>query len=226
MFLLDNETIANELYETSWTRDFERYTRICNHVKKLHSAGEAVSLSKDDYNFVIKFETRMNRAANHMGANGCCERVRHYLEIKKMLHDAKLSDADFEYGIFGNIATGYVPKTYPFANAKLDDYCSCGYIPAITKIVSNNPDSVVYFNDDTKSVVRCENPNDFDPEKGIYLAILKKAIGSKNLRHLFNLIEPGIKKEATDIANVSFETEYYSKEDWNGCDTEECYDCD
>ena len=223
MFLLDEKTINDEFYETSWSKDYKRYRNICQQATAAHATGRALTLSKEDYAFVVAFERRMNQAAINMGVNSCNERMKHYLETKKMLRDAKITDEELEYGVFGNIATGYVGKDYPFANTSLDKYCSYGYIPRITKIVSNKPDSVVYFSDGTKSVVRCENSEAFDAEKGIYLAILKKAIGAKNLRHIFNLIEDKLENEKT---NSNYETEYYSKEDWDGCDTEEdyCYD--
>ena len=47
----------------------------------------------------------------------------------------------------------------------------------IKKAIFNNPATIVYWNDGTKTVVKAEN-EDFDPEKGLAMAIAKKAYGN------------------------------------------------
>lgn len=48
----------------------------------------------------------------------------------------------------------------------------------IKKVIFNNPATIVLWADDTKTVVKAEN-EDFDPEKGLAMAIAKKAFGNK-----------------------------------------------
>lgn len=48
----------------------------------------------------------------------------------------------------------------------------------IKKVIFNNPATIVFWADGTKTVVKAEN-EDFDPEKGLAMAIAKKALGNK-----------------------------------------------
>jgi hypothetical protein len=50
-------------------------------------------------------------------------------------------------------------------------------IPEIKKVHFNDPVTVVLWADNTKTIVRCEN-EEFDPEKGLAMAIAKKALGN------------------------------------------------
>lgn len=49
---------------------------------------------------------------------------------------------------------------------------------AIKKVIFNDPATIVYWIDGTKTVVKCGN-EDFDPEKGLAMAISKKALGNQ-----------------------------------------------
>lgn len=48
----------------------------------------------------------------------------------------------------------------------------------IKKVIFNNPATIVFWADGTKTVVKAKN-EDFDPEKGLAMAIAKKALGNK-----------------------------------------------
>lgn len=48
----------------------------------------------------------------------------------------------------------------------------------IKKVIFNNPATIVFWADGTKTVVKAKN-EDFDPEKGLAMAIVKKAFGNK-----------------------------------------------
>lgn len=49
----------------------------------------------------------------------------------------------------------------------------------IKKVIFNNPATIVYWMDDTKTVVKCQNDEPFDPEKGLAMAITKRVLGDK-----------------------------------------------
>ena len=52
------------------------------------------------------------------------------------------------------------------------------YLNEITKVIFNNPATIVFWRDGTKTVVKC-NPGDvFDPEKGLAMACTKKLFGN------------------------------------------------
>lgn len=49
----------------------------------------------------------------------------------------------------------------------------------IKKVVFNDPATIIFWTDDTKTVVKAEN-EPFDPEKGMAMAIAKKVLGNKH----------------------------------------------
>lgn len=54
-----------------------------------------------------------------------------------------------------------------------------GYIPRIKKVIFNDPATIVYWSDGTKTVVKCDERDIYDPEKGLAMAISKKALGNR-----------------------------------------------
>lgn len=50
----------------------------------------------------------------------------------------------------------------------------------IKKVIFNGPATVVYWGDGTKTVVKCSKDDEFDPEKGLAMAIAKKFFGNEN----------------------------------------------
>lgn len=53
-----------------------------------------------------------------------------------------------------------------------------GMTPGIDKVIFNNPATIVFWSDGTKTVVKA-NDETFDKEKGLAMAISKKVFGNK-----------------------------------------------
>ena len=51
-------------------------------------------------------------------------------------------------------------------------------VPKIKKVIFNDPATIIYWYDNTKTVVKAEGET-FDPEKGMAMAIAKKALGNQ-----------------------------------------------
>jgi tetratricopeptide (TPR) repeat protein len=51
-------------------------------------------------------------------------------------------------------------------------------IPEIDNVIFNDPATIIFWKDGTKTIVKAEG-EDFDPEKGLAMAISKKALGNK-----------------------------------------------
>lgn len=51
--------------------------------------------------------------------------------------------------------------------------------PEIKDVIFNNPATIVFWKDGTKTVVKCQGKEKFDPEKGLAMAIVKKIYGNK-----------------------------------------------
>lgn len=56
-------------------------------------------------------------------------------------------------------------------------------LPSIEKIIFNDPATIVFWSDETKTVVKAQNGEEFDKEKGLAMAMSKKALG--NCGHYF-----------------------------------------
>ena len=52
-------------------------------------------------------------------------------------------------------------------------------IPEVKKVIFNDPATIVYWKDGTKTVVKCQKGDVFDSEKGFAMAFLKKCWGNK-----------------------------------------------
>jgi len=52
-------------------------------------------------------------------------------------------------------------------------------ISVIKKVIFNDPATIVLWNDGTKTVVKCQEGDTYDKEKGLALCIAKKALGNK-----------------------------------------------
>lgn len=63
----------------------------------------------------------------------------------------------------------------------------------ITKVVFNDPATIVFWGDGTKTVVKCSDNETFDPEKGLVMAIAKKAFGNQG--RYYNQIKKWLPEE-------------------------------
>lgn len=52
-------------------------------------------------------------------------------------------------------------------------------LPKIKKVIFNNPATIVFWADETKTIVKCQEKDIYDPEKGLAMAITKKALGNE-----------------------------------------------
>lgn len=51
-------------------------------------------------------------------------------------------------------------------------------VPQIENVIFNAPATIVFWKDGTKTVVKAQGDDEFDPEKGLAMAICKKALGN------------------------------------------------
>ena len=49
----------------------------------------------------------------------------------------------------------------------------------IKDVIFNNPATIVFWTDGSKTVVKCKGKDSFDPEKGLAMAIVKKVFGNQ-----------------------------------------------
>ena len=79
-------------------------------------------------------------------------------EVNKYCYDDVMAARDFLNSIYG---------------------MNSSHIPEIKNVIFNDPATIVFWEDGTKTVVKCQDGDEFDPEKGLAMAIAKKAYGNK-----------------------------------------------
>ena len=52
--------------------------------------------------------------------------------------------------------------------------------PKVKRAIFNNPATIIYWTDGTKTVVKCQEGDTYDKEKGFVMAYLKKLLGNDN----------------------------------------------
>ena len=69
----------------------------------------------------------------------------------------------------------------------------------IKNVVFNNPATIVFWGDGTKTVVKCQKGDPYSKESGLAIAIAKKALGNKgNFNEVFKKWIPEYGKEDVD----------------------------
>lgn len=68
---------------------------------------------------------------------------------------------------------------YGVSSAYGKDNLKNTFLGMITKVVFNDPATIVLWNDGSKTVVKCNPEDKFDPEKGLAMACMKKLFGNK-----------------------------------------------
>lgn len=69
--------------------------------------------------------------------------------------------------------------------------------PDIKKVHFNDPVTVVLWTDGTKTIIRCQDGDIYDPEKGLAMAIAKKALG--NMSNYYNAFKEWLPTEVEVI---------------------------
>lgn len=60
-------------------------------------------------------------------------------------------------------------------------------LPKIINVIYNNPATIVYWDDSTKTVVKCQPNDTYSEEIGLAMCLAKKAYGNKgNYNDVFN----------------------------------------
>lgn len=87
--------------------------------------------------------------------------------------------------VFGEVHSLTEATTQLFVNAliEFDRYQTvaptASLTPTIKDVIFNPPATIVFWSDNTKTVVRAQGDDSYDPEKGIAMAISKKMLGNK-----------------------------------------------
>ena len=111
--------------------------------------------------------------------------------------EPKLSYEDYcrkDFELQRNIYRNMLNSMYGIRTATMN------YIPEIKNVIFNDPATIVFWEDGTKTVVKCQDGDEFDPEKGLAMAIVKKAYGNKG--SYCNKLKKWLSKEEVDTNSI------------------------
>lgn len=84
-------------------------------------------------------------------------------------------------------------------------------LPDIKNVIFNDPATIVFWSDGTKTVVKVQDGDEYDEEKGLAMAISKKALGNKgNYCNVFKKWLP----EEDETSNINIEYNGSELSDW------------
>lgn len=66
---------------------------------------------------------------------------------------------------------------------------------SIKKVIYNDPATIIFWSDGTKTVVKCMENEDYDPEKGFMAAVTRKAFGDKYGWVMRHQVKPAAENE-------------------------------
>ena len=75
-----------------------------------------------------------------------------------------------------NVATGTINNAY--VSTRKVAYNSMWKRTKIKNVIFNDPATIVFWSDGTKTVVKCGENDIYDPEKGLAMAVAKKYLGT------------------------------------------------
>lgn len=107
-----------------------------------------------------------------------------------------------------NITTKLSPR-YEVTNSK-------HYIlPEIVDVIFNDPATIVFWSDNTKTVVKTQDGESYDPEKGMAMAFCKKLMGNNKRDYYYtflNYLEKYNEQQAQADSNPSYYDIYEAAE--------------
>lgn len=97
----------------------------------------------------------------------------------------QISDSEWKYVVNDVINTWQLHEILSSGGHKMNS--------KIKNVIFNDPATIVFWTDGTKTVVKAQDGDEFDPEKGLAMAISKKALGNKG--NYCNVLKKWLPKE-------------------------------
>ncbi len=80
-----------------------------------------------------------------------------------------------------------------------------GLMPRIDRVIYNDPATIIIWKDGSKTVVKCMEGDEYDPEKGFAMAYLKKVLGKDYGATMRKYVKPELKKrEVPEVQTFTF----------------------
>lgn len=191
IFVIKNT--RGDRYEVTIEKDFRRRDYLYHvNVCYLKNAGEKRFASSFYYHCWEQVETQLMYDLKNIGCT--------VQEDCKDIVTQELMHAKHRFGgcLYSNFDSPYqggiIPEIMEFRNGKeltLRKAKPFEVMPKIEKVIFNPPATIVKWKDGTKTVVKCQDDDEFDWEKGLAMAYVKRAFNNERTYYgLFKKNEP------------------------------------
>lgn len=117
-----------------------------------------------------------------------------YLDDRNFLvgiREIRINEVSINGAKYGNLLWAH-PEDIIIANNRYKSEKSYNLGTSIKKVIFKNPATIVFWSDGSKTVVK-SHLDDYDPEKGLAMAIAKKALGNKG--NYYNVFKKWLPKD-------------------------------
>ena len=138
--------------------------------------------------FIIEKVVR-NKPKLHINRYAICNEACAQLNLKYREYQDQNDDAVYnidESSIYPNIIKPVDLSTFyrtglftEIMERRSNDMKNNHRVPQIKDVIYNDPATIVFWMDGTKTVVKCGDYDIYDPEKGLAMAIAKKTLGNQ-----------------------------------------------
>lgn len=121
-----------------------------------------------------------------------------YLDDRNFLvgiREIRINEVSINGAKYGNLLWAH-PEDIIIANNRYKVEKTYNLGTNIKKVIFNNPATIVFWSDGSKTVVK-SHLDDYDPEKGLAMAIAKKALGNKG--YYYNVFKKWLPKDDEEI---------------------------
>lgn len=120
------------------------------------------------YNFCNKYHIRFDYGWDHLNHNICNVRF---------TDGPRCATYEIDFSDLHSLTEAGAPIMADVMNKFNINKAGCSV--EIKEVIFNPPATIVYWMDGTKTVVKTQEGEDFDPEKGLAMVISKKALGNQ-----------------------------------------------
>lgn len=138
--------------------------------------------------FIIEKVVR-NKPESCISRYAICEEACAQLNLKYREHQDQNDDAVYNIdrsSIYPNmikpadLSTFYRTGLFTeIMERRINEMKNNNRVPKIKDVIYNDPATIVFWTDGTKTVVKCGDYDIYDPEKGLAMAIAKKTLGNQ-----------------------------------------------
>lgn len=125
-----------------------------------------------------------------MALNGNFKSCRNCNRLRNDMHCEACRDFDM-----------WLPMPVPKTDYTSYSNKSVLHLPRIKKVLFRHPATIVFWDDNTKTVVKCSENDYFDCEKGLAMAIAKKFFGNEG--NYYNEFKKWLPEEEIDLDPVT-----------------------